>query len=401
MTIVSVPLYDPSVYQQAIPHEFFGELRRSSPVYWQPEQPPGKGFWAVTRHADVAAVSRDTHTFSSSLGTTTIEDHPEEVLALQRGMILNLDPPEHTRQRNLVNRGFTPRMVLKLTERIEAICDSLIDHATEMGEFDFVEKVSAPLPIDVLCEVVGAPRVDRDRLYDWSNHLIGHDDPEFQRTEQDAWDAAAQMFLYSNELGANRRQHPRDDVLTKLALPDADGSELSEMEFNMFFVTLMVAGNETTRNAATGGLLALLEHPDQWHKLKDNPDLIGPAVEEILRWVTPVIDFRRTAAKDTEIGGQPVRAGDKVVLFYPSANRDEEVFDQPDVFDIERSPNPHLAFGGGGPHFCLGAPLARVELRTLFRKLVQRMPDIALAGGPRRLRSNFVNGIKELRVRLR
>jgi cholest-4-en-3-one 26-monooxygenase len=400
MTAVSVPLYDPSVYQHGVPYEFFGELRRSSPVYWQDEV-NGRGFWAVTRHADVEAVSRDTATFSSLLGTTTIEDHPEEVLELQRGMILNLDPPEHTRQRNLVARGFTPKTVFKLAARIEAMCDRLLDHALRDDEFDFVENIAAPLPIDVLAEVVGAPLADRDRLYHWSNHLIGHDDPEFARTEQDAWDAAAQMFAYSDELGADRRSNPRDDIMTKLALPDANGTELAPMEFNMFFVTLIVAGNETTRNAATGGLLALLEHPDQWAKLKANPELIGGAIEEILRWVTPVIDFRRTATRDAMIGDQPVKAGDKVVLFYPSANRDESVFAEAEEFDIERSPNPHLAFGGGGPHFCLGAPLARLELRTLFRKLVERAPEIELAAPPRRLRSNFVNGVKELRVRVR
>jgi cholest-4-en-3-one 26-monooxygenase len=384
-----------------VPHDFFRELRRSSPVHWQPEEPPGRGFWAVTRHADVAAASRDPQTFSSHLGTTTIEDHPEEVLALQRGMILNLDPPEHTRQRNLVNRGFTPRMITALTQRIEATCDALIDQALEHDQIDFVTQIAAPLPIAVICDLMGAPATDRTRIFGWSNHLIGHDDPEFQTTEQDAWDAAFQLFAYSNDLGTDRRASPRDDIVTRLALPDADGNELTEIEFNMFFVTLVVAGNETTRNAASGGILALLEHPDQWARLKADPELVTPAVEEILRWVSPVIDFRRTATRDTQIGGQSIAKGDKVVLFYPSANRDEAVFADPDAFDIGRNPNPHLAFGGGGPHFCLGAPLARVELRILFRKLAQRLPDLALAGPPRRLRSNFVNGIKKLPLAVR
>jgi len=400
MSTTSVRLYDPDVYAQGVPHEFFGELRRSSPVYWQEEEPPGKGFWAVTRHADVVAVSRDTRTFSSHTGTTQLTDYDERVLELQRAMLINLDPPEHTRQRNLVNRGFTAREVTKLVPRIEAVCDSLLDRVAGQDEIDFVREIAAPLPIAVIAELMGAPAADRDRLYEWSDRMIGADDPEFHTSEEDGWDAAYQIFAYANELGANRRLTPHDDIVTKLVQPDADGGELTEMQFNMFFVLLVVAGNETTRNAATGGLLALLENPDQWGRLKAEPRLVNLAVEEVLRWVSPVMTFRRTATRHAMIGEQPVRAGDKIVLFYPSANRDEAVFEDPNRFNIERNPNPHLAFGGGGPHFCLGAPLARLELRTLFRKLAERLPDLHLAGRPRRLRSNFVSGIKELRVSL-
>ncbi|EHR53662.1 cytochrome P450 [Saccharomonospora marina XMU15] len=402
MSVPSVRLYDPDVYQQSVPHEFFTELRRSSPVYWQPEEPPSKGFWAVTRHADVVAVSRDAQTFSSYVGTTSLTDFfDEEVMAKQRAMMVNLDAPEHTRQRNLVNRGFTPRMVSRLEPRVRAVCESIMDSLEGRTEVDFVHDVAAQLPLAVIAELMGAPPQDSEKLFDWSNRMIGFDDPEFQTTEADGELAAIEIFSYANEMAEQRRSCPRDDIVTKLLQPDSEGDVLSEMEFNMFFVLLVVAGNETTRNAATGGMHALLENRDQYRKLVADPGLAPKAVEEILRWVSPVMDFRRTATRDTEIGGQPVKRGDKVVIFYPSANRDEAVFDDPHTFDIERDPNPHIAFGGGGPHYCLGTHLARLELRVLFETIAQRLPDMELVAPPRRLRSNFINGIKEMRVKLR
>ncbi|NIJ14879.1 cholest-4-en-3-one 26-monooxygenase [Saccharomonospora amisosensis] len=402
MSVPSVRLYDPDVYQQSVPHEFFSELRRCSPVYWQEEEPPSKGFWAVTRHADVVAVSRDAQTFSSYVGTTSLTDFfDEEVLAKQQAMMVNMDAPEHTRQRNLVNRGFTPRMVDKLEPRIRSVCSSMMDSLESRTEVDFVHDIAAQLPLAVIAELMGAPQQDREKLYDWSNRMIGFDDPEFQTTEADGEQAAFEIFAYANELAEQRRSCPRDDIVTKLLQPDSEGDVLSEMEFNMFFVLLVVAGNETTRNAATGGMHALLENPDQYRKLVADPGLAPSAVEEMLRWVSPVMDFRRTATRDTEIGGQPIKKGDKVVIFYPSANRDETVFDDPHTFDLERDPNPHIAFGGGGPHYCLGSHLARLELRVLFETIAQRLPYIELLAPPRRLRSNFINGIKEMRVKLR
>ncbi len=401
MSTPSVTLHDPDVYERGVPHEFFAELRRASHLHWQPEDPPGRGFWAITRYNDVVAVSRDAQTFSSYAGTAMLSDFDDDVVELQRAMMVNMDPPDHTRLRNLVNRGFTPRMVGKLEQSIRDICHSLIDEVAERGDADFVHDIAAQLPLAVIAELMGVPDADREKLYDWSNRMIGFDDPEFQVEGSDSAVAASEIFAYANELAERRRAEPRDDIVTKLVQPDANGDVLDALEFNMFFVLLIVAGNETTRNAASGGMLALLEHPEQWHRLREDRALVPTAVEEILRWVSPVMDFRRTATRDAVVGGHEISKGDKLVLFYPSANRDEAVFDNPQAFDIARDPNPHITFGGGGPHFCLGAHLARLELRILFDTLAERVPDVTLAGPVRRLRSNFINGIKEMPVRLR
>jgi cholest-4-en-3-one 26-monooxygenase len=400
MDVTTVSLHDPGVYERGVPHEVFAELRRVSPVHWQPEQPPGHGYWAITRYYDVVTVSRDPVTFSSHAGTVLLSDFSDEVVALQRAMMLNMDPPEHTRLRALVSRGFTPRMVNRLERQIRQTCTSIVDDALREREVDFVSAIAARLPIAVIAELMGIPLPDREILYEWSNRMIGFDDPEFQTPGSDGVVAAAEVFGYANELAARRRSDPRDDIVTRLIQPDADGEVLSDLEFTMFFVLLVVAGNETTRNAASGGMRALLDHPDQWRMLISDRGLTPTAVEEILRWVSPVMDFRRTATLDTEIDGHRIAAGDKVVLFYSSANRDEAVFAEPHVFDIRRDPNPHIAFGGGGPHFCLGSHLARLELRVLFETLAERVPGIAPAGPVRRLRSNFINGIKEMPVRL-
>jgi cholest-4-en-3-one 26-monooxygenase len=270
------------------------------------------------------------------------------------------------------------------------------------GEVDFVTDIAAPLPLQVICELVGAPLEDRGRIYELSNLLVGADDPEFQSPsgERQQHAAALEIYSYAGELAERRRMEPRDDIVTRLLQPDDVGEVLSSHEFDLFFLLLTVAGNETTRNAATGGMLAFFEHPDQWRRLVGNPALIPLAIEEIIRWVSPVNMFRRTATRDTELAGQRIAEGDKVVVFYSSANRDHDVFDGPDAFDIGRSPNPHVGFGGGGPHFCLGKHLAALELRVLLQALAQRVPDIALDGEVSRLRSNFVNGIKHMPVRL-
>ncbi|QDQ98640.1 cytochrome P450 [Tomitella fengzijianii] len=394
-----VTLHDPDVYVEGVPHEFFSWLRPAEPVYWQPEE-EGSGYWAVTRHADVISVSRDPETFSSALGTSQLQDFDEETRQKQAAMLLNLDPPEHTRQRLLVSRGFTPRVIARLESDIRRISEDLVDAAVAEGEVDFVEAIAAPLPLAVIAALLGVPREDTGRLYDWSNRMIGFEDPDFHTTEADGEMAAAEIFLYANELAAQRRANPRDDIITALVQPDEDGHMLSEVEFNMFFVLLVIAGNETTRNSATGGMLALIDHPGQWDRLRADPSLAPTAVDEVLRWITPVMDFRRTATRDCMIGDQPVAAGDKVVMFYASANRDEAVFDDPFAFDITRTQNAQLAFGGGGAHYCLGTHLARLELRVLFETLAARVELVERTGPARRLRSNFINGIKEMRVRL-
>jgi cholest-4-en-3-one 26-monooxygenase len=310
-----------------------------------------------------------------------------------------MDPPQHTRQRTFVNRGFTPRMIGRLAKHVREICDTLIDEVVPRGEADFVTDVAAPLPLQVICELVGAPAGDRDRIFELSNKLVGADDPEFRSTPEEGMEAAAEIYAFAHELAERRRAQPADDIVTRLLQPDDAGEVLSTEEFDLFFLLLTVAGNETTRNAASGGMLAFFEHPGQWQRLLADPGLVPTAAEEIVRWVSPVNLFRRTATRDTEVGGQAIAEGDKVVVFYASGNRDESVFTAPQEFDIARDPNPHVGFGGGGPHFCLGRHLAALELRVLLQTLAERMPDIELDGEVSRLRSNFLNGIKHMPVR--
>ncbi len=261
--------------------------------------------------------------------------------------------------------------------------------------------IAAELPLQAIAELMGVPQEDRRKLFDWSNRMIGADDPEFQKDAvgmEAAGNAAAELFMYSHSLAELRRDDPQDDIISRLLGAEIDGDKLSELEFDMFFMLLTVAGNETTRNATAHGMKALLDHPDQFDKLKADPELLLGAIEEILRWATPVLHFRRTALEDYELGGKLIRKGDKVVMWHISANRDETVFDDPFTFDIERSPNEHIAFGGGGPHFCLGANLARMELRLIFDELVHRLPDMKLDGEVEYLRSNFIGGIKHMPV---
>jgi cholest-4-en-3-one 26-monooxygenase len=383
------------------PYEQFAWLRKNSPVFWHADggKPDWPGFWAVTRHEDIAHISRHPELFSSARRLVVFAEVSDPGVAGQRAMMLNMDPPEHTRQRAFVNRGFTPRMIGQLESHITAICGKLLDEVMDkQREADFVTDIAAPLPLQVICELVGAPLEDRDRLYELSNQLVGSDDPEFQGPagERLQQAAAIEIYTYAERLAEQRRQQPADDIVTSLLQPDKNGDFLTTHEFVVFFLLLTVAGNETTRNAAAGGMLAFFEHPDQWQRLLANPDLIPAAAEEIVRWVSPVNMFRRTATQHLILGDQPIAEDDKVVVFYPSGNRDEEVFKDPDTFDITRDPNPHIGFGGGGPHFCLGRHLAALELRILLKALTQRMPAIKQAGEASRLRSNFVNGIKHL-----
>ncbi|MFD0682951.1 cytochrome P450 [Actinomadura fibrosa] len=405
MTTPHIDLVDPGVYESGgIPHEQFAWLREHDPVH-RHHGDPSRGnppFWAVTRHEDVVRVSRHPEVFSSYERLALFDEPEEENLVLQRMMMLNQDPPDHSRKRSIVNRGFTPRAIGALEQHIREICRALVEDTLRRGdEADFVRDLAAPLPLYVICELLGAPPEDREKIFTWSNTLIGADDPEFQGGPEDGRQAAVELYAYANVLAESRRENPRDDIVTKLLQPDAGGEVLSGDEFELFVMLLSVAGNETTRNAASGGMLALLEHPGQWARLRADRSLVRTAADEIVRWVTPVNLFRRTAVRDVELGGRKIAAGDKVVVFYASANRDAAVFPDPGVFDVGRDPNPHLGFGGGGPHFCLGAHLARLELSVLFETLLDAMPNIELSGNVRRLRSSFINGIKEMPVRVR
>ncbi|MBW8484322.1 cytochrome P450 [Actinomadura parmotrematis] len=397
-----IDLVDPGVYERGgIPLDQFAWLREHDPVH-RHQGDPARGnppFWAITLHEDVVHVSRHPEVFSSYERLALFEEPVPEQLALQRMMMLNQDPPEHSRKRSIVNRGFTPRAIGALEGHIRDICRRLVEEAPDEG--DFVRDLAAPLPLYVICELLGAPPEDREKIFHWSNTLIGADDPEFQGSPEDGAQAAAELYAYANELAAARRESPADDIVTRLLDPGPDGGVLSGDEFELFVLLLSVAGNETTRNAASGGMLAFFEHPDQWDRLRADPSLVDTAADEIVRWVTPVNLFKRTAVRDTELRGRKISAGDKVVVFYSSANRDAAAFADPGVFDIGRSPNPHLGYGGGGPHFCLGSHLAKLELRVLFQTLLDTMPNIELSGNVRRLRSSFINGVKELPVRTR
>lgn len=398
-------LGDPDTYAKAMPYETFARLRREAPVAWidEPARPEhgveaGPGFWAVTRHADVDAVSRDQATFSSWRGTTFLHDPKPHEVPLLRQMMLNMDPPEHTNLRRIVSRVFTPRAVAELVGSIEGYAATIVDRIAPKGEADFVEEVAAEMPLLVLADVLGIPGSDRHLLFDWTNRLIGYDDPEFGGDEKRFRSAFAEMFAYAAEETEKKRATPGDDVWSRIVNAEVDGERLTPGELDRFFQLLVVAGNETTRNHLTGGLYALSLHPDQWARLRRDPDLLPRALDEVLRWWPPVIQFRRTATKDTTLAGQPIAEGDKVVIFYASANRDESVFDDSDRFDIDRDPNPHLSFGIG-PHFCLGATLAKLEARVMLTELFRRLPDLEVAGAPERLRSNFINGIRHLPVR--
>ena len=405
-----IDLLDRDRFTEGIPHEWFAWMRANEPVFHH-DEPDGPGFWVITRHADVITCNRDAKAFSSDSDNGGVLDLEERELSdfeKQQGdakLMLMMDPPAHTRYRKLVNRGFTPRMIGMLEPHVRELTASIVDEAMAKSEAtgacDFVVDIAAELPLEVIAELIGVPKEDRHKIFEWSNRFVGSDDPEFFVGEEKITEAQVEMFLYAQQLGDARRDDPRDDIITKLLSSEVDGDALSAMDFNLFFLLLAVAGNETTRNAIAHGMNAFLDHPDQWQRLVEDPSgRIETATEEILRWASPVMYFRRTAMRDLELGGQQIRSGDKVSLWYVSANRDESVFDAPEVFDIGRDPNPHIAFGGGGPHFCLGAQLARLEIRVLFEELARRAPGATRAGDADRLRSNFIGGIKHLPVRL-
>ena len=395
---------DPDLCVRRMPAEEFAELRRTAPVWWnaQPRGASGfddEGYWVVTRHADVLEVSRASELYSSQEKTAIIRHSAavsEENLGMQRLILLNIDPPQHTKLRGIVSRGFTPRAIASLREVLRARAERIVELALTEGSGDFVTDVACELPLQAIAELLGIPQDDRRKIFAWSNEMIGYDDPEYGGDSQAA---AAELVGYAMMMAEDRRGCPRDDLVTKLVHAQVDGGQLAPDEFGFFVILLAVAGNETTRNAISHGMLALLDHPDQWELYRAERPVT--AVDEIVRWATPVTVFQRTALADTTLGGQEIKAGQRVGLFYRSANFDEEVFDHPERFDITRSPNPHLGFGGTGTHYCLGVNLARLEIELIFNAIADGMPGIRLAGEPERLRSGWLNGIKKLPVSYR
>ncbi len=378
------------------PHDQFDRLRREAPVCWHPE-PDGRGFWAVTKHADVRRVSHDWETFSSELGATFIPDQTEEALAALRLSILNMDPPLHNRARRLVSKAFTPRMIANLVDEIDRRAEAVIDDVIERGSCEFVNDIAAQVPVQMICEMIGLEPELWPAMVEASNHLIGaRSDPEYAHVDANL--ASAQIYALCDTVAEDRRANPRDDLMTALVEAELDGEKLDNAELNLFFISLIVAGNETTRNLLNHSLVAIVEHPDQAQRLRDDPSLWDTAVDEMLRWGTSITNFRRTATRDTEIRGVPIAAGDKVVIYYASANRDEDVFEDPHRFDVGRTPNDHVTFGGGGVHYCLGASLAKAEIRAVMRQIVERLPAIAVDGPVDRLTSDFVDGIKRMPV---
>ncbi|MEU8823544.1 cytochrome P450 [Streptomyces sp. NPDC048636] len=396
-------LTDPDLHQQRVPLPELALLRRTAPVWWN-AQPHGiagfqdDGYWAVTRHADVKEVSTRPEVFSSHRNTAIIrfnESIQREQIDVQKLIMLNMDPPEHTRVRQIVQRGFTPRAIRALEGALRDRAIRIVAEAKTNGSGDFVTDIACELPLQAIAELIGVPQRDRSKIFDWSNKMVAYDDPELAITEEIGAESAMELISYAMNLAVDRKACPAQDIVSRLVAAEDEGNLQSD-EFGFFVLLLAVAGNETTRNAISHGMHAFLTHPDQWELFKrERP---AGAAEEIVRWATPVMSFQRTATRDTELGGARIRAGQRVGVFYSSANNDPEVFDRPEVFDITRDPNPHLGFGGGGPHFCLGKSLAELEIRLIFNAIADAVPDIRLTGDPRRLRSAWLNGIKELRV---
>jgi cholest-4-en-3-one 26-monooxygenase len=392
---------DPDMYVERRPLEEFALLRRTAPVWWNPQHRGSvgfddEGFWVVTRHADVKEVSVDAELYSTWENGAIIRFGPETTrqdVEMQRFILLNMDPPQHTEMRRIVSRGFTPRAVNGLRDALAERAERIMHTAITEGTGDFVNDVACELPLQAIAELLGIPQDDRRKIFDWSNQMVAYDDPEY---EIDPKAASMELIGYALGMAEQRKQCPMDDIVTRLIEADVDGRGLTSDEFAFFVLLLAVAGNETTRNAISHGMNAMFDHPEQWELYKaERPKTTA---DEIVRWSTPVTVFQRTAKRDTVLGGQEIKAGQRVGLFYASANFDEEVFEHAHRFDITRSPNPHLGFGGHGAHYCLGANLARLEIDLIFNAIADHMPKIQRLAPPRRLRSGWLNGIKELPV---
>lgn len=391
---------------EGYPHADWARLRRDSPVHWC-ERDGQESFWAITRHKDIVNISRQPDKFLNGPRLLMNFDPGAGDQELPVRMLLNMDTPEHQHYRGLISRRFTPRALQGITGRVDGIANEILDQVMEGGaeaETDFVDAVSAKLPIWVIAEMLGIPRKDWELLFHWTNRTLGAADPEYceegKTPDETRQDARLALFEYFNEMTEDRRKHPKDDLVSILSNANINGEPLPIFELLSYYLLLVVAGNETTRNATSGGLLALIENPGEFQKVKAAPQLLNPLVEEILRWTSPVIHFCRTAVEDTEIRGRRIKQGDRLVLLYPSANRDADVFEAPDMFLSDRSPNRHIAFGIG-EHFCLGAHVARLELQVIFRHLVERLEHVELAGPVERLRSSVVGGIKHMPIHYR
>lgn len=392
---------DPELWGTHSPADEFAILRRTAPVWWNP-QPPGTGgfrdggYWVVTKHHDIKEMSKDSELFSSSVNTAVIRlpDYiqPEQV-DLTRTLLINMDPPKHTRNRRIVSKGFTPRAVESLRSALSERAERIVHEAKKTGGGDFVEQVAVELPLQAIAELLGVPQDERTKLFEWSNNMLNYDDSEYS----DPVAASAELLGYAWAMAEDRRTCPADDIVTKLVHADIDGSGLASDEFGFFVTLLAVAGNETTRNAITHGMKAFVDHPDQWELYREQRPRTAP--DEIVRWATPVTAFQRTATADTELSGVAITKGQRLGMFYASANFDDDAFDNPFTFDVLRNPNPHLAFGGTGAHYCVGANLARLEIDLMFNAIADVMPVVHQVSEPERLRHGWINGIKHWHVR--
>ena len=379
------------------PWEQYAWLRKNAPVYWH-DEPNGPGFWAITKYEDVRTISRLPKVFSSYETSVMLPDPDPMGLYAQRLMMLNMDPPQHDRFKLLVSRGFTPKNAPLLRPKIEELARDIVDAVLAKGECDFVTEIAGRLPSGLIAELMGMPREDGERLYDLTEIMHTNDDaiapPEIKMN------AVGEMLGYAQSVADLKRQSPADDLATILVNAEVDGDHLTDEEFQWFFLLLVNAGGDTTRNLLAAGLQLLFDHPDQRTKLMGDLDgLLGSAVEEMLRFCSPVTHFKRTAMQDTVVGGQSIKAGERVVMFYGSANRDEDIFENADTFDVARHPNPHVAFGAGGPHLCLGMHVARVELAVMFRELLTRMPHIEAGGPIERMHSSFIAGVHRMPIK--
>ncbi|WP_424511226.1 cytochrome P450 [Pseudonocardia endophytica] len=406
-------VFDPRIFGRAIPYDALRRLRDTEPVSWQDEHevdgwPAGPGYWAVTRYDDVRHVLRSPADYSSSLGATQIRDPDPSDLPFIRRMVLNMDPPEQVRLRTLVTGAFTRRRLDRSAHQVRERAVALLDAVAGERACDLPSQVTDDFPLQNLSDLLGVPQADRPWLLRWTNRVIGYQDPEHAETLTDddgkpvnprSPAALEDMFAYAQDLAARKRAEPADDVMTALVEAEVDGRGLTDPELEMFFFLLVIAGNDTVRSALPGGVLALVEHPEAYAALRADPEALLPgAIEEMLRWHPPVLTFRRTAARDLELNGQKIAEGDKVVVYHVSAHRDERRFPDPDRFDISRTPNDHMAFGQG-PHLCLGAHFARLQMRLFLTEFLTRLPEVGLDGAPRRLTSNFINGVTRLPLR--
>ncbi|MCV7259448.1 cytochrome P450 [Mycobacterium shimoidei] len=393
---------DPDVNVKGLPVAELAELRKSAPIFWV-EVPGGtggfgdKGYWAITKHKDVKEISLRSDIFSSQQDCA-IPVWPKtmtrEQIDLQRNVMLNMDAPHHTRLRKIISRGFTPRAIGRLRDELDARAQNIAKTAAAAGAGDFVEQVSCELPLQAIAGLLGVPQEDRDKIFRWSNEMTGNEDPEYAHIDPAM--SSAELIAYAMKMAEERAKNPGDDIVTKLIQADIEGEKLSDDEFGFFVVMLAVAGNETTRNSITHGMIAFSEYPDQWELFKKERPETAP--DEIVRWATPVTAFQRTALEDTELSGVKIKKGERVVMFYRSANFDEEVFEDPFRFNILRNPNPHVGFGGTGAHYCIGANLAKMTISLIFNAVADHMPDLKPLSKPERLRSGWLNGIKHWQV---